>query len=82
MAMQTRMAHPTKSLFLTRSGLVQQGYSPSTIRVARCITRRIIRPRLNADGEEVWFYPDTARALQCAGLWPMRTYIGRRRAAL
>ena len=51
-------------------------------RVARCITRRTIRPRFNADGKEVWFYPDTARALQRAGLWPMRTYIGRRRAAL
>ena len=51
-------------------------------RVARYITRRPIRTRTTEAGEELWHYPSTSRSLELAGLWPMRTYIGRRRAPL
>jgi len=45
---------------------------------ARSITRRFIRQ--NADG--TWTYPDTASTLEAASLFPITTYIARRRQSI
>jgi hypothetical protein len=52
-------------------------------RVARCITRRHIRPDPLTDGA-TWLYPSSTKTLQEAGLYPMTTYLmqSRRRGYL
>jgi hypothetical protein len=50
--------------------------------VARHLSSRPIRRRRNANGEEVWFYPNINEARDCAGLRPISEYARRRRDGL